>query len=130
MSFLKFAAVGVVGFIVDAFFLLLFSSFVSLNMARVGAFWLAATTTWLGNRCFTFRSKSTQKKEEWGKFMLAACVSFVPNWGSFWLLTTYISSSDQHVIIFMLPGILLGMITNFLFSRFWVFKKETGITCA
>lgn len=129
MPFLKFAVVGGVGFMVDALLMLVFSSFLSLSVARGGAFWVAATTTWLGNRYFTFQSKNPQRKAEWGKFMLAACISFVPNWGTFWLITQYFPHSEYHVILLMVPGIALGMVTNFLFSQFWVFKRCKDPLC-
>ena len=54
-QFIKFAMVGVLGFVTDLliFYLLVFMNIESL-VARVSAFWCATIVTWLGNRFFTF----------------------------------------------------------------------------
>ena len=80
---LTFAMVGGVGFIVDTLiFMVLFQwAGVELMMARGLAFCVAATTTWLGNRCLTF-SQSTKDRafNQWQKFMLSASISALPNY--------------------------------------------------
>ncbi len=131
---IRFALVGGAGFIVDVMALALFSSIVPFVFARAGSFWIAATSNWWCNRVFTFRDAEKRTPVmQWLKFLLCVCFSFLPNWGCYWMLLEWFEPTmienitGQNVALFwpyvaMIPGILLGMLTNFILSELWVFR--------
>lgn len=122
---LTFAMVGGVGFIVDTLiFMVLFQwAGVELMIARGLAFCVAATTTWLGNRCLTF-SQSTKDRafNQWQKFMLSASISALPNFAVFKVTTLLLGTQGTTVYIALVMGILAGMVSNYLLSMHWVFQ--------
>ncbi|MCG9550407.1 GtrA family protein [Vibrio harveyi] len=125
---LTFAMVGGVGFIVDTLiFMVLFQwAGVELMMARGLAFCIAATTTWLGNRCLTF-SQSTKDRafNQWQKFMLSASISALPNFAVFKVTTLLLGTQGTTVYIALVMGILAGMVSNYLLSMHWVFQQSS-----
>ncbi|MHA2687703.1 GtrA family protein [Vibrio harveyi] len=126
---LTFAMVGGVGFIVDTLiFMVLFQwAGVELMIARGLAFCVAATTTWLGNRCLTF-SQSTKDRafNQWQKFMLSASISALPNFAVFKVTTLLLGTQGTTVYIALVMGILAGMVSNYLLSMHWVFQQSSG----
>ncbi|MBY7702166.1 GtrA family protein [Vibrio harveyi] len=120
--------VGGVGFIVDTLiFMVLFQwAGVELMMARGLAFCVAATTTWLGNRCLTF-SQSTKDRafNQWQKFMLSASISALPNFAVFKVTTLLLGTQGTTVYIALVMGILAGMVSNYLLSMHWVFQQSS-----
>lgn len=138
MTFIKFACVGGIGFVVDALAMLVLSFYLPVIPARGIAFWIAASSNWWLNRCFTFKAvRRTNKLQQWLAFLAISCIGFIPNWGCYWLLIHHVDvaawslSFDQSAqslilalwpFVAMLPGILLGMLSNYLFARGWVFK--------
>ncbi|EKO3856226.1 GtrA family protein [Vibrio harveyi] len=125
---LTFAMVGGVGFIVDTLiFMVLFQwAGVELMIARGLAFCVAATTTWLGNRCLTF-SQSTKDRafNQWKKFMLSASISALPNFAVFKVTTLLLGTQGTTVYIALVMGILAGMVSNYLLSMHWVFQQSS-----
>ncbi|AMF96861.1 GtrA family protein [Vibrio harveyi] len=125
---LTFAMVGGVGFIVDTLiFMVLFQwAGVELMIARGLAFCVAATTTWLGNRCLTF-SQSTKDRafNQWQKFMLSASISALPNFAVFKVTTLLLGTQGTTVYIALVMGILAGMVSNYLLSMHWVFQQSS-----
>ncbi|HDM8126507.1 MULTISPECIES: GtrA family protein [Vibrio] len=125
---LTFAMVGGVGFIVDTLiFMVLFQwAGGELMMARGLAFCVAATTTWLGNRCLTF-SQSTKDRafNQWQKFMLSASISALPNFAVFKVTTLLLGTQGTTVYIALVMGILAGMVSNYLLSMHWVFQQSS-----
>lgn len=126
----RFAVVGIGGFVVDCavFALLHYLIGLPLMSARIGAFIAAATTTWFGNRVLTFECKGqgnwSEKWIQWQKFMLSASISAIPNLICFKLMTELLPAFSGGVFVAMAMGILAGMVTNYLFSQHWVFARE------
>ncbi len=127
MQIFKFAFVGGIGFIADTLVFFVLMKWLSLPImpARVLAFIVAATVTWFGNRTFTFAGAETGGKlRQWVKFMCCATLSAVPNLLTFKLgLMLVPESSDIWLFTCMVVGILVGMVSNFLLSKYWVFEK-------
>ncbi|MCG9608137.1 GtrA family protein [Vibrio harveyi] len=125
---LTFAMVGGVGFIVDTLiFMVLFQwAGVELMIARGLAFCVAASTTWLGNRCLTF-SESTKDRafNQWQKFILSASISALPNFAVFKVTTLLLGTQGTTVYIALVMGILAGMVSNYLLSMHWVFQQSS-----
>lgn len=129
----KFALVGGVGFVADT--LVFAISFKLLLMpilsARLVAFVCAATVTWLGNRLFTFCTSSQIEPwsfwgtlKQWGKFMLSASISAIPNLLLFKAIIILFGSEGFVPFAALVAGILVGMFSNFLLSSRWVFQPS------
>ncbi len=125
----RFAVVGVGGFVVDCavFALLHYIVGLPLMTARISSFIAAATTTWFGNRVLTFGFKGqgrwSDKLIQWQKFMFSASISAVPNLLCFKLMVELLPEFTGAVFIAMAVGILVGMVSNYLFSQYWVFTR-------
>jgi len=135
--FIRFAIIGCLGFLVDLISMITLSFWLAPMTARAGAFWFAATSNWLWNRTFTFndRRKMTLKKmtHQWAHFIFCSGISFIPNWGCYYLLIHFLTPSSESALAFslwpylaMLPGIMIGLLLNYAFSRFWIFSNNTG----
>ncbi len=121
MTLIKFAMIGGLGFIFDAlfFYLLLQLSFAPM-LARVLAFWLAATITWLGNRHFTFAcTQAVGALTQWVKHMLSAHGSGVLNLCIFYLMQWHYSIEVSFVC-----GIVSGAAFNYWLSNRYVFTVK------
>lgn len=118
MKVAKFAFVGVIGFLFDAAFFYLFIQLTAEPMvARLFAFWLAATCTWLGNKHLTFRcTLKTNLFQQWGKHMLSAHLSGTVNLALFYLVSTV-----QPLQVAFVIGIVAGACFNYVLSDRFVF---------
>ena len=92
-------------------------------ISRLIAFWLAATTTWYGNRHFTFQASHQPPLAQWGKHMVSCHVSGCANLALFYVATTVMPVSISFVL-----GILLGMVLNYLFSSVLVYSNKQART--
>ncbi|MEH0666273.1 GtrA family protein [Vibrio scophthalmi] len=124
--FVRFALVGGAGFIADsgvfvtAHYLLQFD----VMLSRLLAFFCAACVTWLGNRVFTFASQSRDKWSEWGRFMVSACLSALPNFAVFTLVLQGVGENDGAPLLALVLGVLAGMVSNYWLSKHWVFQRR------
>ncbi|RNF51977.1 GtrA family protein [Marinomonas hwangdonensis] len=144
-TFVRFAIVGGIGFLVDLASMLLLSIWLPHLVARGIAFWIAASSNWWWNRTITFKGTkvdgvnlsinktdiSKNKKAaalQWMQFLGGSVIAFVPNWGCYLLLMSQPPPTSNATLILlwpylaMIPGILIGMMLNYFFSRFWVFS--------
>ncbi|WP_245959185.1 GtrA family protein [Marinomonas pollencensis] len=128
---MRFALVGSIGFLVDLGSMLLLSIWLPPITARIGSFWLAASSNWLWNRRFTFQAQTSmqrsQQLRQWLHFLFCSTLSFVPNWGCYYLLIKLQPSASEFVLLWpylaMIPGILIGLLFNYSLSRSWVFAN-------
>ncbi|WP_413401649.1 GtrA family protein [Pseudoalteromonas sp. KJ71-7] len=119
----KFCFVGGAGFIVDSFiFFILVNHIDSIITARAIAFWLAASTTWLGNRVYTFNNQAYGSAvKQWSKHMFAAHLSGVINLIVFWI------AKELFLIHFAFClGIMAGLVSNYLLANRFVFTKNSN----
>ncbi|GJH20531.1 GtrA family protein [Caballeronia novacaledonica] len=121
---LKFGVVGVIGFLVDAgmLYMLLWSSMGYLS-GRCVSFLVAATTTWLINRRFTFTAgKHRSLPMEWLSYLLAMSAGGLVNFAAY----QAVMSSFRYTAILPLcavaTGSIAGMIVNFVVAKWWVFR--------
>ncbi|CAH0539484.1 GtrA family protein [Vibrio marisflavi] len=124
---MKFAMVGGLGFVVDTivFSLAIYVLRTDLLTARVVSFILAATTTWLGNRLFTFSEREKEDKiKQWSKFFFSALISAMPNFAVFQVTIYFLGSSGLAPFIALVLGVLTGMFSNFTLSHLWVFNEK------
>ena len=118
----RFAAVGMAGFAVDSliFFMLMYVSD-NLLLNRFVAFWIAACTTWLGNRHFTFKAQNQNPVWQWGKHMLSCHLSGLCNIAVFYVLVPV-----TGIYLAFVVGILVGTVTNYLLSSLLVFTTDNS----
>ncbi|WP_019616761.1 GtrA family protein [Psychromonas ossibalaenae] len=142
MKVVRFACVGGIGFLVDVATMFLLSSYIAPIPARGAAFWAAATSNWWLNRHITFDAGDTaQPMRQWGRFIAVSCIGFMPNWGCYWLLMHSVDVKQfvnqypelNHLalemvwpVAAMVPGVLLGMLTNYLLADRWVFRAAAA----
>lgn len=127
-KYIKFACVGGAGFLVDLSAMLLLSSFMPLITARLLAFFLAVNSNWLLNLQFTFKAAEAINKsslfKQWSKFCCASCCGALPNLLCYWVLVTGLSLSGIDAVVAIIPGIIFGMLINFLLADRWVFTQS------
>jgi len=123
---IQFSAVGSSGVIVDLFFFLCFTYVAGIHHqhARAMSFVSAATWNWFLNRWFTFvAGRDKQWAQQGFQFLLVASLGFTVNWGSYKLLTDYVTYFSQHHLVAFFVGILLGMGSNYTLCRWFVFRS-------
>ncbi|PJE57170.1 GtrA family protein [Marinomonas sp. BSi20584] len=135
-TFVRFAIVGGAGFLVDLASMLLLSIWLPHLVARGFAFWVAASSNWWWNRTITFtvpkQEKTSDSKKaaalQWMQFLGSSVIAFVPNWGCYLILMSQPPATSNSTLtllwpyLAMIPGILIGMMLNYVFSRYWVFS--------
>ncbi|BDX03135.1 hypothetical protein MACH16_18830 [Marinomonas pontica] len=132
-TFIRFALVGGIGFLVDLASMLLLSIWLPHIAARALAFWVAATSNWWWNRTMTFRHTTSPNNKkaavlQWMQFIGGSLIAFIPNWGCYLALMAQPPAFSDSTLdqlwpyMAMVPGVLIGMILNYLLSRFWVFS--------
>ncbi|RBP84335.1 GtrA family protein [Marinomonas rhizomae] len=133
-TFVRFAIVGGVGFLIDLTCMALLSIWLPHFTARGIAFWVAASSNWWWNRTITFNKANRSDTDlktatrQWMQFLGGSIVAFIPNWGCYLILISQSPATSDTILallwpyIAMVPGILIGMMINYVFSRFWVFS--------
>jgi putative flippase GtrA len=124
-QFLSFAAVGVVGFVVDASALYFAMHVLGAGLygGRLLSYLAAATTTWALNRSYTFRTQRSHNKfAEWGRFLGANAVGGLVNYATYAILVTWVPMAAAHPVLGVAAGSIAGLTVNFLLSRRVVFK--------
>ena len=117
-----FSLIGMAGFIVDSLiFIWLSSASDHVMLSRLVAFWLAATTTWLGNRYLTFKARQSPPVQQWFKHIVSCHIS-----GSFNLTVFYICISEATLPISFALGVAVGTVINYLLSSIVVFRERTN----
>jgi putative flippase GtrA len=122
---LRFACVGVFGFLVDASVLTLLSTRWGINLyaARVISFAAASLATWLLNRRFTFSLVEGQSKRvEYVRYMVVQSVGSLTNLGVFMVLVGTFSWLARVPVIPLAVGAAAGLLVNFAGSKTWVFR--------
>jgi putative flippase GtrA len=122
---LKFGAVGVLGFLVDASVLYLAWSGIGLDLysSRVLSYICAATTTWWLNRSWTFRSTDQRHWAEWLRFVALNLGGGVVNYTAYALLVTLSPLFGRYPVLAVAVGSLSGMLVNYAVSYLWVFRN-------
>lgn len=123
-EFVQFGLVGASGFVVDLIFYLLLQFLFGMShvTARAVSFWGAASWNWAANRLITFTHRQkTSKLVQWPSFILSSLLGFGVNWGSYYMLTSYVPFFSEHLVLALIVGVLMGMGFNFTMARMFVF---------
>ena len=123
-SFLRFALVGIGGFLVDAGVLTLALSLgADFYTGRVFSFFCAVTATWYMNRIYTFASEDPRLLREWGHFVSANAVGGLINFAIYALLVSTIGLFASYPVAAVGAGSVAGLSWNFIVSHQLVFAK-------
>jgi putative flippase GtrA len=126
--FLRFAAVGATGFLVNEATLLLAHGVcgVSPYASWFIAFAVAVTFTWWGNRNLTFADKAKFGLKnmiwEWMRFVATQSVGATVNFIIYSLLIHFSPIPLSIPYVALVIGILVGLIFNFKLSKMVVFR--------
>src|SRR5450755_3954216 len=122
-QFLRFALVGIVGFVTDASVLRLVVGAFGFNLylGRVVSFLVAATVTWVLNRVFTFKHTGA-RAAQWLRFVCVNGLGGAANFGTYALLVGTLVTAREHPTIAVACGSVVGMGINFTLMRRVVFR--------
>jgi len=127
--FFQFCLVGLTGVVIDlsAYTVFLYLA-VSLRLARALAIWIAMTWNFWLNRRLTF---SYGRKEglfgQYLRFAGSCGVGAVVSWSISVFLSQHVSIFKNQLYLAAIIGIVAGTLSNFLLSRYWVFKKLSPV---
>ena len=125
-QFIRFGAVGAIGFVVDTGVLAVLVYVLDLNPygAKVASFFVAATVTYICNSLYTFRL-APPSVQEWLRFLvLGAGPSGLATYAVYAaLVATKIHPLSEPVIAVAIAA-LVGWALNFLLSRRFVFQAR------
>lgn len=125
---LLFGVAGTLGFLVDAGVVSLLVNVLDWNpyLARLVSFLCAVATTFVFNRAYTFAATdaSGTLAQQAGRYLLAMTGGFVVNYGAYAVLVHYVALAREWPVIGVAVGSVLGLVVNFVSSRYWVFKRR------
>ena len=134
-QFLRFASVGVLGFIIDAGTLAIavHGLHLGLYVGRGLSFLIAVTATWALNRNYAFRdTASPGRAAEWLRYLLSNAVGGSVNVGSYAWLIHQSAGVRENPTLGVALGSIAGMVVNFTLMKVFVFRsrraspRETG----
>jgi putative flippase GtrA len=123
--FIRFALVGVIGFVVDAGVVAFLVRVLGIGayQARLGSYLAAVTTTWWLNRQFTFESKSAPLRQ-FIAFLLTNSFGAGINLAVYAGIIAWRGSAGWIPIMAVGAGSLAGLGCNFIFSSKLVFSTQ------
>ncbi len=124
--FIRFGMVGASGFVVDMSIYMALTFFGMPHLlGRAGAYWVSASWNWMMNRRFTFHdTEKTARTRQWLKYLTMCAISFLPNWGTYYLLTTGFDFFAEWKPLALIIGVAAGMLFNFTGANLFIFKHE------
>lgn len=122
-QFLRFAWVGVLGFMVNGGVVAWLSAATGPLWAQAVGFPLAATVTWWLNRNFTFAPSQRSILREWAFYVSANGIGWLVNNGSYVLLVVQSALFHRYPVLAVAVGSVAGMMFNFALSRRFVFNN-------
>lgn len=123
-QFLRFAAVGTAGFIIDAGFVEVLKGTLGLAGSQLAAFSVAATATWALNRRFTFGSSTYPLHQEWLRYIASNLLGWAVNNGVYLWAVMQFPLASSHPVLAVAAGSIAGMFFNFSASRHIAFRKS------
>jgi putative flippase GtrA len=122
-EFLRFGAVGAVGFCCDTAVVYALRHAIGLYAAGMASYVIAATVTWALNRIWTFRGRGAGPRHvQWARFLAANFLGFVLNRGTYAALIAAAPLARAWPVLAIIAGTAAGMFVNFFLSRRLVFR--------
>ena len=137
-KFIKFTLTGGLGTVTNLALFFIFADCLGFQPHAVSLFCfiISCTQNYCINHLWTFRVENSGEKlsaKLWLKFVLGSLVGYAINFAVFSTLLRYFSwqidMGGKDVSIKVIPqgiGIMCGMIFNFAFSAFIVFRKKSA----
>lgn len=124
--FLKFAGIGVAGFLWDAGIFHILTAFAAMSpyVAKVLSYFAAATVTWWLNRRFTFAPSGLNAASEWARFLGVNLIGALVNYGAFVIILTQVTVASRYPLLAVAAGALAGLVFNFFLSNKFVFSPR------
>jgi len=126
-QFLRFCAVGGIGFSVDAGLLWLVLEMTALGpyLARLVSFLVAASVTWMLHRRFTFPgARRGRRGRQWLHFVVVNGAGAVLNYGVYALLIATCFWFADRPVLAVAAGSAVALMVNFIANRQWVFRDS------
>ena len=127
-KFIKFGIVGASGMLVHFSVLYLFKEVVGLNLfvANTIGFVTAATTNYILNRIWTFRSREKQVAVEYLKFILVSVIGLGVNNGTMWITGKLLPDWFDDWRFYLIWVFAVGVTTlwNFFGNMLFTFRKK------
>jgi putative flippase GtrA len=127
-EFVSFAAIGVVGFVVDASIFLLLNGHYGwpITAARTVSASCSIATTFALNRSVTFAGRRSYPwLSELARYVVAQGMGLLVNLGSFALALWTIPPLRATPIIALALGAAAALVFNFLSARMLVFRRDS-----
>jgi putative flippase GtrA len=122
----KFCVTGGLGTVTNLILFFVFADKLTLPdiPVNIGCFIIACTQNYFINHLWTFRKQCTEKPsvKRWFQFLTSSVTGFLVNLGVYVLLSRLLEW--PYKVIPQAIGILAGMVINFLFSNYLVFRKD------
>ena len=124
MEFLRFCAVGTLGFVADSSITLMMTQALGLGptVGRIVAFVTAATLTWQLNRRYTFRSSAG--RASWVPYVVLTSVGALINIGAYRVWIGLAGTSPAQIILGIALGSVAALTFNYFVSRQFVFFRR------
>jgi putative flippase GtrA len=126
MRVLRFGLVGVAGAVVHigAFWLMQHLAGLGNSPAWILAFFIAATSTWVMNRTFTFQDRANaEQAAEWLRYLAIAGGGAVAHFAAFHLAIRFLTLFAQHPALAIVPGSLASFVVTYAGASLLVFRK-------
>ena len=87
--------------------------------------WIAAVTfAYFTNRIYVFKSENKNKLKEFFNFIIARISTLLMEMAIMWFFVTFLKlNSNLYVIIFTLISQFVVIVSNYVFSKLFIFKK-------
>lgn len=126
--FLRFFAVGALGFVVDAGLTLALSQGAHLHAlaARFPAFLAASAVTYALNRCWTFEGRTTTWLRGWSHYLAVTSIGALLNYLTYALTIVLVGTSPRTTLAGVALGSIVGLGFNFTMSDRIVFRRKVA----
>jgi len=123
-EFLRFCAVGTVGFIIDAGVLQILVGLLGMDPygSRVISFLTAATVTWLLNRRYTFTAEEDARlHRQWVRYISINAFGGGLNYLVYALCVSQFALVHRYLFLGVAAGSVVGLLVNYTASKYLVF---------
>ncbi len=123
-EFLRFCAVGAVGFGIDAGVLQTLAGLLGMNPygSRVISFLTAASVTWALNRRYTFSAGlGARLHREWARYLSVNALGGSLNYLTYALCLAQFAVVQRYLFLGVAAGSAIGLLVNYTASKYLVF---------
>ena len=119
---LRYLIVGIIGMIISIFTFWLCRNFeLHYVVANVISWIITVIVVYLLNRKYVFKSKSAKVFREFVSFVAVRIFTLFLETATIWLIVDVIHGND---IVGKFVGQFVVIVSNYLFSKFFIFKKK------